>query len=401
MANVRKREWASPANERKFAWEVAYRDQDGQRRSKQFKLKKQADAYRLKVETELEAGAHVADSKSCSIRELCKEYLIYSETRIVDGRIGKMRHRSIDMAVRRSIVPNVGAIRVKDLTAVRVEKLYVEMTQKDGLKPKSARYRLQMLKQIVDFGVKHGYVRTNVVPVGIRELRGFAQPVIRTFKPEEVARLLKAAEEKRTGQHEHSHAMIRLVVNIAAFCGLRYGEIMGLALSNIDFGRRLICVRKNLSRMDGLKSPKTPAGKRDVPMPGHIAALLREYIDEYFQPNPEDLIIRTGKGNRVVHSSFHHAHWDKLLACAGLLDDGERFHFHALRHFAASWMIENGLSVMDVAALLGHAKFDMTLQTYAHSIMGGNHRHDAFDRMSQALIQAPLLLEAAYEQQAL
>ncbi len=103
----------------------------------------------------------------------------------------------------------------------------------------------------------------------------------------------------------------------------------------------------------------------------------------------------------MVHSSFHHAHWDKLLARAGLLDDGERFHFHALRHFAASWMIENGLSVMDVAALLGHAKFDMTLQTYAQSIIGGNHRHDAFDRMSRALIGAPIVLDAAYAQQGL
>ncbi len=60
-------------------------------------------------------------------------------------------------------------------------------------------------------------------------------------------------------------------------------------------------------------------------------------------------------------------------------------HFHALRQFAGTMMVDNGLPVTDVASLLGHAKFDTTLQVYAHPIAGGHRRHEALERMTAQL----------------
>lgn len=62
------------------------------------------------------------------------------------------------------------------------------------------------------------------------------------------------------------------------------------------------------------------------------------------------------------------------------------FHFHTLRHFAASLMIEPGLPLTEVASLMGHSKFDMTLQVYAHPIVGGQRRHDTIERMATTMI---------------
>ena len=77
-----------------------------------------------------------------------------------------------------------------------------------------------------------------------------------------------------------------------------------------------------------------------------------------------------------------------------MLKDGEgAYHFHALRHFAASAMIESGLPMLDVVSLLGHAKFDMTLQVYAHLIIGGSRRHEAIDGMARMLIAAPVTID--------
>jgi integrase len=76
-----------------------------------------------------------------------------------------------------------------------------------------------------------------------------------------------------------------------------------------------------------------------------------------------------------------------LLAHAGLIRKGDNLHFRALRHFAASCMIENGWPLMDVASLLGHSKFDMTLRVYAHPIVGGgNQRSEAMERMAAKLL---------------
>ncbi|WP_175424495.1 hypothetical protein [Azospirillum brasilense] len=58
----------------------------------------------------------------------------------------------------------------------------------------------------------------------------------------------------------------------------------------------------------------------------------------------------------------------------------------AAGHFAASFMILNGLPVTDVAALLGHRKFDTTLQIYAHPITSGYRRTETVDRMAQTLL---------------
>ncbi|WP_414711866.1 tyrosine-type recombinase/integrase [Sphingomonas sp. CFBP9021] len=60
---------------------------------------------------------------------------------------------------------------------------------------------------------------------------------------------------------------------------------------------------------------------------------------------------------------------------------GKRFHFHSLRHFAASMMISHNLPLTDVASMMGHSKFDMTLQVYAHPIVGGTRRADIIERI--------------------
>ena len=54
-------------------------------------------------------------------------------------------------------------------------------------------------------------------------------------------------------------------------------------------------------------------------------------------------------------------------------------------------MIENGLPLTDVAALLGHSKFDLTLQVYAHAIVPGHRRLAALDRMAIDMLTAPVI----------
>lgn len=385
MAIVRKREWTYKG-EAKTAWIVDYTDQGGKRRQKTFDKKKEADAARIKIEIEIEKGAHTPDSQSKAIADLCEEYIRYSELRIRDGRIGIQRQRSIIMGVTHSIKPHIGALKSNSLTENRVEEFYKQMLE-DGLKPKSARYRLQMLKQIMEYAIKRGYAAVNPVPGAIRELRGFVEPTIRTFTPEEVRRILAIVDARRKGQHHQTHMLIKIMIHVAAFCGLRYGEILGLRAEDVDIEARMIHVRKNLTRFDGLKGPKTRAGIRDVPMPVHVADMMRVWMSDFYAPNDLGVMLRGRNGSNMTSGAFHVWHWKKVLKDAGLLDDGgERPHFHALRHFAASHMISIGMPVTDVAQILGHSKFDMTLQTYAHPIVKTSVRRDMIDRMSGEIL---------------
>lgn len=379
MATVSKRKWTHNGVTSE-AWVVRYVDEKGVRRSKQFDHKKVADAFRQKVERETFAGTHVPDAEAETVEALSRAYLVQVEERHRDGRIGRARRDRLRLVVEKNVIPHLGPRRFRDLRAVDVERFFTTLTGAGGLAPHTARDRIQDFKLIEVFARKRGALKSQPVADALTDLRGIARPKIRTFTADEVGALLQAAGAHRRHAKVRASAFLHLAVNLAAFCGLRLGEIRGLTASAIDFDARLIRVRHSLTNHDVLKGPKTIAGIRDIPLPGHIAGLLREWLATHAVIDPRGLIFRTASGGDIDNGNLHYS-WRALLKTVGLDHADRPFHFHALRHFCASWMIENGLPLTDVAALLGHSKFDMTLQVYAHSVVKPAMRHDAIERM--------------------
>ena len=73
MATVKKRAWRTAKGERKEAWRTRYVDQYGVTRTRQFELKRDADAFRVKAETEVFSGTHTADNSSITVAEARSE----------------------------------------------------------------------------------------------------------------------------------------------------------------------------------------------------------------------------------------------------------------------------------------------------------------------------------------
>lgn len=191
-------------------------------------------------------------------------------------------------------------------------------------------------------------------------------------------------------------ARLRLQIFLAlgAFCGLRAGEIRGLTQDSIDFDNRFIRVRHNLTEFDELKEPKTKSGNRDTPMPVHIQELLELWCVKYYISNERNLVLTSLRGSSIAQTVLTYS-WYNLLRRAGLFIEGDVLHFHALRHFAASRMIQAGLPITDVAAVLGHSKVDMTLSVYAHALTEKTVRRDVFESMATSLApqEAPALAQ--------
>ncbi|SNT06255.1 Site-specific recombinase XerD [Sphingomonas laterariae] len=382
MASVSKRAWTHNGV-KKEAWAVRYHDEKGVRRSKQFDQKKAADAFKRKVEREIEDGTHTPDGDSDTVDAVSREFVRHTEMRWRDGRIGRGRYEHLNRLVEANVVPILGRIRFRDLKASDVEGFYRDLVAK-GLAPFTARSRVLDFAEVEKFARRRGHLKTQPVRDALAELRGIPRPRIRTFTSDEAARLLRVAGAHRPHAKVRFCAMMNLFVNLAAFCGMRQGEILGLTTASIDPERRIIRVRHNLTCYDELKGPKTASGVRDIPMPSHIIDLLDVWMRDHYVEDPRSLIFRTPKGTRIDAGNIHYS-WRRLLEQAGLDHDDRPFHFHALRHFAASWMIANGLPVTDVAGLLGHCKFDTTLQVYAHSVLRPALRHETMERMVAAL----------------
>src|SRR5262245_60608705 len=119
MAKVRKREWTLANGEKSEAWVADYFDSTRHRRYKAFKLKKDADAYLLKVRTEVASGTHTAPSQSITVEQAAANWLAHVEA---EGReratlAGYRQH------VHKHIVPRIGKEKLAALTTSRVQKL--------------------------------------------------------------------------------------------------------------------------------------------------------------------------------------------------------------------------------------------------------------------------------------
>ncbi len=156
------------------------------------------------------------------------------------------------------------------------------------------------------------------------------------------------------------------VVVLAAGCGLRLGEVLGLKVARVRFLERELDVVEQLVLVPGapprLTPPKTRSSVRAVPLPSVVGDALAQHLAQ-FPAEPDDLVFPSRTGGPVWPNTFNGWVWRPLVARAGL-PTGTRF--HDLRHFTASALIRYGESVKTVAAVLGHADEVETLRTYSH-----------------------------------
>ena len=131
------------------------------------------------------------------------------------------------------------------------------------------------------------------------------------------------------------------VITLALHTGMRKGELLGLAWSQVDLEHGLIV----------LEGRQTKSGKRRaIPLNGPArAALLARRAKA-------DAALLVFGGVQDVKRSFAHA-----CQVAGITD----FRFHDLRHTFASWLVQAGVPLPEVRDLLGHASIEMT-ERYAH-----------------------------------
>ncbi|MFF9808638.1 tyrosine-type recombinase/integrase [Streptomyces coeruleorubidus] len=179
-------------------------------------------------------------------------------------------------------------------------------------------------------------------------------------------------------------------VDVGAGCGLRQGEIFGLAVEELDYEGGWLAVGHQLKRIRGKYVFALPKGgkARDVPLSKAVATAIQDHSKE-FEPIDVTLPWRTPDGplvtkrlifsgpggNHVRVSNFNDHHWKPALSIAGIIparEAGKRYAsapehgMHALRHFYASVLLDAGESIRALSSYLGHADPGFTLRTYTH-----------------------------------
>ncbi|RZS37830.1 integrase-like protein [Herbihabitans rhizosphaerae] len=151
-------------------------------------------------------------------------------------------------------------------------------------------------------------------------------------------------------------ARFRVVVLLAAFGSLRWGEVTALRRCDIAEDASWVRVHRAFVEVPGRGlidgSPKSRAGVRELIIPASVRPEIVRHLDEFVKPG-RDALLFTGQRdkNALRRPNFNQrVKWTKVVAKLGL----KGVHFHDLRHAGNIWASKSGTSTRDLMARMGH-----------------------------------------------
>lgn len=146
---------------------------------------------------------------------------------------------------------------------------------------------------------------------------------------------------------------LQLAVLLGSWCALRYGEMAELRRSDVDLERGVVKVRRGAVWLKGKTlsgPPKTAAGVRDVAYPPHLAPLIRAHLAKHAQWGRDGLLFPASTTSKPITPSTFYKQWNKARTAAGRPD----LRFHDLRHTGAVLAAQEGATLAELEARLGH-----------------------------------------------
>jgi integrase len=176
----------------------------------------------------------------------------------------------------------------------------------------------------------------------------------------------------------------RAAVYLAAFGGLRAGELWALELDRGNVLAGTVEVVVSASEAGGWHAGPTKTGKRrTIVVPRFLAVMLGQHIGQY--PSAR-YVFTAAEGGPVHHRNFRRRHFVPAVEAVDLAE----VRFHDLRHTCASLLIAAGRSLQEVKEHLGHSSIRVTSDRYAHLYPEARAAMaDALDTLYRDALTAP------------
>lgn len=308
--------------------------------SRTFPRKRDAQEWERKQVETLKTGAW-ADPKAgeLPVREWCEIWLSAQAAK------APATERKIRGAVAKQIAGTFGRRPLVSVRPSEVQSWAAELSRKQSAA--TARHSLGVLRRVFEHAVRDGAIHRNPA-AGIRlpKVQG-NDPLPLTH--DELWRLADYLSQPRD----------RLLVLVAGYCGLRWGELAALRWSDVDLDRKSLRVARAYSEEAprGEMSPVKDHQARTVPIPTIVSDELSTFRADR---KPNELVFPSANRTPLRNRNFRRDVFDDAVEDLGL-----EITPHNLRDTAASLAIQAGASVVAVARLLGHESAATTLNHYA------------------------------------
>lgn len=269
--------------------------------------------------------------------------------------VKKSTFAAYQLLIQNHILPRFGEmkeVREEDVQTFALEKLSA------GLSEKTIKDIIIVLKMILKFAVKNGYL--DYVQIDVKFPTNQQKKELEVFS--------KSDQKKFMNYLRDNFTFKNLGIFICLSTGMRIGEICGLRWQDVDVDDGVIMVRHTLQRIyildEGerhteiiLDTPKTSNSIRDIPMSSELLRIMKQFNkvvnDDYF--------VISNDINPIEPRTYRN-YYKRL--CKKL--DIPELKFHGLRHSFATRCIEANGDYKTVSVLLGHSNISTTLNLYVH-----------------------------------
>jgi integrase len=364
MAHTQKIIYTSTKTGKKsVTWQARYTAPDGRERTKRFPRKVDAEKW-LNVNAADVAKDQWLDPTASRLgfREWSEEW----KKTTVDLR-PSTRTRDLDYLAR-YILPTFGDRTLGQIDHMAVQEWVASLTQSGPIpwwdatiqprrlrKPISAATAVkaaQLLGKIMAAAVRSGRIRAN--PCTGVKLPRVEHKEMRFLNPMEVGALAEAISPR-----------YRALVLVAAYGGLRIGELAGLRRKRVDISRGRVDVAEIVVEVGGVLTygqPKTRAGRRSVSLPQTVVKALNDHMSEFTADDPDAFVFTAPEGGPLRVPAWRQRFWKPAAEKAGVAP----LRPHDLRHTAVALWIATGANPLEVSRRAGHTSASFTQDRYGH-----------------------------------
>jgi integrase len=349
-------------------------------------------------QTLVERDAEARRRRGVTFRELAGEYLEWldhvkgakpstlRDHRLLLAEPGQTYRRGKGTS-RGLVMGALGNRPAREITTREIEDL-LRAVSTTGVAPRTVNKVRQLICAIFNYGMRPSTygLATNSATYADRR-REPERASLAFYSPEQIEELARslaagahrdptrpALSPEEIDARAHEDVQDAELVRVAAYAGLRRGELVALRWRDVDFAGRKIVVRRALSGDTELRSTKSRRA-REVPLPDQAATALDRLSRRDEFTGPDDYVFANRCGRRLDPSALRRR-FERARDAAGL----EPLRFHDLRHTYGSLLVAGGIDLASVKAAMGHARITTT-ERYLHARPAG----ELADRFTRAL----------------
>jgi integrase len=314
-----------------------------------------AKPYETKQELTIRMNAFIAEMEKkdlSNIKRLTVKNFLETWIQTRESKIAKTTYNSYKIFIDSHIVPYLGDKVLAEVKPMDIENFY-DHELEQGLNPNTTLRSHTILVQAFKYAYKNKML--------------FDNPMLYVDRPK-----VKDKFKPNVYSAEDFHKLLDVVagtidevyVMLAGGLGLRASEIFGLKWTDFDFVNNTVYIHSVVVRTKGgmiTKEPKNPTSKRHIAFGDSLSLFFQDWKKR--QDPPSEFVVN--KYNSNTYSN----HFRELLKKHNL----KSIRFHDLRHFNATYMLQQGIPDKVAAQRLGHSTVNTTREIYQHVLEEMNH----------------------------